>query len=174
MAKPHLDFVAVLRALALELPSEARVAFVAQLERRAAKRYQHWAARAESPLLAAGFRLCAAREDGIAEIADATFPPPDDTVPLIEAALERASVATASVHDGRPLAESLAIQAAAERAGAATWRSLLGKGGPAMRRAALETCARLEEESAEFLERILASGVIDGERSDAVEPRVSQ
>ena len=53
---------------------------------------------------------------------------------------------------GRSVAEQLAIQAAAERRGAGTWRALAADCGAPERQAALLFCASLEEDSADFLD----------------------
>lgn len=161
MTKDTPDTLTVLRSLALELPDEARIAFIAQLERGAARRYRRWAERSGSLVVSTGLRLCAAREDTIADMADATFPAPDGAAEALSDVLRRASAATGTVHEGRALSDSLAMQAAAERAGAATWRSLIEGVGDSSHRTVLETCARLEEESAEFIERMLAAGLVE-------------
>jgi len=56
----------------------------------------------------------------------------------------------------RPAAEQYAIQAAAERSGAAFWRAVASEASDARAREAFESCAELEERSAAFLEQILA------------------
>lgn len=170
MPSPLPEMMENLRSLALELPPEARIAFVARLERGAARRYRAWADRADSAVVATALRLCAAREESIAELADATFPAPAGTLPALDDATKRAAVGAAPVHEGRPLHESLAIQAAAERSGAATWRELCGDPSLAPHRSVLETCARLEEESADLVERLLATGRV-GPTEPSARPR---
>ena len=59
---PHLDVV----------PDAARPAFLAGLERSAAKRYRRWAAAASEA--APGLLACAGREEEIARQADRLFP----------------------------------------------------------------------------------------------------
>jgi len=63
----------------------------------------------------------------------------------------------AALFAGRPLAEQFAMQAAAERAGAATWRALAEKAAPEQR-AVFEACAGLEEASAAVLDALVAEG----------------
>ncbi|MGH7353822.1 MAG: hypothetical protein ACRELS_04490, partial [Candidatus Rokuibacteriota bacterium] len=55
----------------------------------------------------------------------------------------------------RPVSEQYAIQAAAERRGAACWRALASSLTDAPVRETLLSCGGLEERSAEFLEGLL-------------------
>jgi hypothetical protein len=57
----------------------------------------------------------------------------------------------------RPIRDQLAIQSRGERLGAATWRAF-GRHAPVAARPVFETCATLEEASAQVLEAILAAG----------------
>ena len=58
----------------------------------------------------------------------------------------------------------LALQARGERLGAATWRSFARVAATPQAREVLLGCARLEEESASFLESILATASARGSR----------
>ena len=58
----------------------------------------------------------------------------------------------ASLFEGLDVEDQLAIQAGAERQGAAAWRGLADR---RPREEVLEACARLEEESADFLDALL-------------------
>jgi len=152
---PRPSVAEVVGPVVLKLRPLLRLRFVALLERRAAERYGGWAAAVDDPDLAAGLRACARRETEIADTIERLIPaPPDEAatfaalVPLVDAETRRLFAA--------PLREQLAIQAAGERAGAATWRAAAERrGAPALREALLR-CARLEEESAAFLDGILA------------------
>lgn len=149
------DLGAELVPLVGRLPEPARPRFLALLERAAARRYESWAATATDPEAARGFRACAAREDEIAGRIEETFPPHPDERALVAALLPEVQALAARAFDGRPLPEQLAIQAAAERRGAAAWRGMAAGVTDAASRATLVACARLEEESAAFLEDLL-------------------
>jgi len=134
---------------------EQRPLAIALAERLAAERYRAWA-RAEGGSRAAELAACAEREEEIARRVESLFPEAGaarhalrDRRPELEA-LGRALFAD------RPLREQYAIQARGERAGAATWRALAAQSGDAHARETFETCAGLEERSAEVLEEILA------------------
>ena len=144
------------RPLIEGLPPRVQPRLIAELERVAAKRYEAWAAACAEPAHAEGLRECALREEEVARRVEALFAmqpgdehPFDDALPKIEAAY-RAALA------GRPLTEQYAIQAAAERRGAAVWRSLAASLADASARQALLSCAELEERSAALLEALLA------------------
>ena len=140
------------------LPEAQRPAVVALAERIAAERYRGWAdevgdASARSRLLA-----CAAREEEIAARVEASVPNAADVQAAASAAHPELPERYAALFTGLPLAEQFAMQAAAERAGAATWRALAEKAGPAQREV-FETCAGLEEASAAVLDGLVAEGV---------------
>ena len=61
-----------------------------------------------------------------------------------------------SLFAGRPIRQQFTIQAMGERLGAATWRAFAAHAKDAPARVAFLACAALEEESARFLESLLA------------------
>ena len=149
------DLGELIRPLIEGLPPGIQPRLIAELERVAGKRYQAWAAACAEPAQAEGLRECALREEEVARRVESLFAlqpgdehPFDDALPKIEAAY-RAAMA------GRPVNEQYAIQAAAERRGAAVWRSLAPSLADASARETLFSCAELEERSAAFLEALL-------------------
>jgi hypothetical protein len=151
-ASDRLDIVAVLREEIEALPPEARAFAVAQLERRAGERYRVWAGASEDAVLSAGLRLCAAREDTIAEMIEAEFPAPAKSAGELKAALARIEDKLAGRFAGFTMAESFASQAAAERAGSQTWNLFAQLAQTPQQRWTLEICAGLETQSAEYLD----------------------
>jgi hypothetical protein len=148
-----------LRPIVEALPEAVRLPFIAALERGAAGRYRGWADQAALPELAAGLRACAEREEEIARRVEALAGRSAAEVPGLEAAWAAVREVAVAAFAGRPLAEQLAIQAAAERGGAEVWRELAAQAGVAPEtRAVLLGCAALEEESAAWVERALADG----------------
>jgi hypothetical protein len=154
---------------ATELPNIARIVggllegvdarerplLIALAERLAAERYRRWARDASGPARS-GLLACAEREDAIADRVVALYP----NGAAIQARLRGEHPELEEGYDGlfagRPLAEQFAIQAAGERAGAGAWRSFaeLAEGDTARR--TLLACAELEEQSATYLESLLA------------------
>jgi hypothetical protein len=132
------------------LPDGALPGFLALLERGAAARYRRWAS--ELPAHADGLRACAAREDEIADRVDTLFPLEPDLRERLEGELPAAAKIYGSLFDGLDPLDQLAVQAGAERQGAAAWRGLAAPLSDPALRDALEACARLEEESAAYLE----------------------
>jgi hypothetical protein len=138
------------------LPEGALPGFLALLERGAAARYREWAD--ALPEYADGLRACAAREEEIADRIDAAFPMASPLRERSERQLPEARELYGSLFVGHGPEDQLAIQAGAERQGAAAWRGLAaGVDDPALREV-LESCARLEEESARYLEALTRSG----------------
>lgn len=148
------DIVAPVRSLLASLPEEARPFFMARLERRAAENYRRWADQASHSSLAIGLRLCAHREEAVAEIIERCFPLPATHATAVQE-VGRQVAAGADPFTGYQLEDCLRMQANAERSGAAAWRALAGNGRSAEERRDLEVCANLEEESATFLETAL-------------------
>jgi hypothetical protein len=132
-----------------------RPLFIAMAERLAAERYRRWAREAEGParreLLA-----CAAREEDIAGRVEALYPDAAALQQRLRANHPENDEVNESIFAGRPLEDQFAIQAAGERAGAAAWRSFAAEAGDGAAREAFLACAGLEEESAAYLESVLA------------------
>jgi hypothetical protein len=147
------DFALLLGPYIEAVPATAFAGFLAGLERTAAARYRGWAEMDESwrsELLA-----CAAREDEIAEKIDRLFPVAAADLAAVRATLPAARDEYYAVFADLELREQLRIQADAERQGAAAWRGLATQQTDAAIHRELESCALLEEESADCLERLL-------------------
>jgi hypothetical protein len=102
-----------------------------------------------------GLRACAIREEEVAARIERAFPSQPDEAGHIGGVLPQIAEAFRSAMAQRSVAEQYAIQAAAERRGAAFWRTLAASVPDAAVRETLSVCAQLEERSAEFLEAIV-------------------
>ncbi len=140
------------------LPREEQPAIIALAERVAAGRYRAWAEEVTSDEITERLLACAAREEDIATRVEAQTPGAADL--QARAMAEHAELADryAAIFSGRTLPEQFALQARAERAGAATWRALAGASSGAVAQTFL-ACARLEETSAAVLESLIDEGV---------------
>jgi len=135
------------------LPDGAQPRLLALLERGAAERYREWAA--ASAEHRAGLLRCAAREEEIAARAEKLFPASDAALAQLAALIPQAREIYASLFVGLSLPAQFRVQASAERQGAAAWRALAAAVADHGAREAVEGLARLEEESAEFLDRVV-------------------
>jgi predicted enzyme related to lactoylglutathione lyase len=149
------DVGAVLAGVFARVAEEQRPLLLAIAERLAAERYRGWASEREllahrEPLLE-----CAAREERIAERAEALFP--DAAVAQREILAKSPDLAeiNRSLFAGWPLADQLTIQARGERLGAAAWRAFAAASRDAEARDVLLGCADLEEANARALESML-------------------
>jgi len=156
---------------ATELPSIARIVggllervdarhrplFIALAERLAAERYRRWARDASGPARS-GLLACAEREDAIADRIGALYADAASVQEKMRADNPGLEEVNDALFAGRPLAEQFAIQAAGERAGAAVWRAFAEHAADDPARRTLLECAALEEESAIYLESLLAAG----------------
>jgi len=132
---------------------------IAMLERWAAERYREWADAVGDLGIVTALTACAEREEEIATRVEALY----SDAAAVQERLERDNPLLRGALSGsftwRPLDEQYATQAAAERLGAATWRSFARKAREAEDDAAAEVfeqCALMEEASAEVLEQLLA------------------
>jgi hypothetical protein len=144
LLKPFIDSV----------PAPAVPAFLAGLEREAANRYRAWAEAFEGGkdvLLA-----CAASEDEIADTIEKHFPADAAGRSAIEAALPGACALYVSTFEGFSVRDQLCMQADAERQGSRTWQGIASTQTDPVIREALSRCERLEIESAEAVEQLLA------------------
>lgn len=148
------NFGALLGPQIAAVPEASRPGFLARLERGAAQRYREWAAAA--PDAAERLLACAGREDEIADRVEQVLAPDPSHASALDEATPAARDAYYAVFAGLSIREQLRIQAGAERQGAAAWRGI-GAAHPdeAVRRE-LEACARLEEQSASTLDKLLA------------------
>ncbi len=148
----------VLGPIVARFPRPEQPAFVALAERLAAKRYRGWAEQVKAPEARRALLDCADREEEIAARVEARI----DGVEAIQGriAAEHPDLAAryGDLFGDASLAEQLAIQAEAERVGAATWRAFAEDDPVSERAEEFRACARLEEESAEVLEGLVAAG----------------
>lgn len=147
------NFAVLLGPFISEVPEEGRPRFLALLERGAAERYRAWAR--ELPEHGETLLACAAREDEIADRVEKLYPIAPALEKEIAQPLPRARDAYLDVFAGLPVRQQLAIQASAERQGAAAWRGLASQHEAEAVRQELERCARLEEASADQLDSLL-------------------
>jgi len=134
-----------------------RPLFIALAERLAAERYRRWAKEASGPARG-GLLACAEREDEIADRVAALYPDAAAVQETLRASNPELDEVNDALFAGRALAQQFAIQAAGERAGAAVWRAFAEHAGSADARRTLLACAELEEQSAVYLESLLAGG----------------
>lgn len=139
-----------------QIPQALIPKFLCALERRAAERYRAWADAALDADEARGLRACSEREDDIAERAARLFPAPGEDESKIDDAMPGAAETYLGLFRDLPVREQYRIQASAERQGAAAWRGLASQAPDAAAQSELEAIARLEEESASWLEALLA------------------
>jgi hypothetical protein len=151
------NIAAMLRGLVERVEARHRPLFIALAERLAAERYRGWARNASGPARS-GLLACARREDEIAERVEALYPDATAVQEALRASHPELDEAGEAIFAGRPLAQQFAIQAAGERAGAAAWRAFAEQAGSADARRTLLACAELEEESAAYLDSLLAAG----------------
>ena len=149
------DLGAQVRPLVQALPPGIQPRLIAELERAAADRYRAWAAAYPDAAEAAGLRECAMREEEVARRVEVLFPSQPDEQRYFSDALPKIAEAYRVALAHRPVAEQYAIQAAAERRGAAFWRALVSSLVDARVRETLLACAELEERSADFLEALV-------------------
>jgi hypothetical protein len=150
---PLPNVAEILGALLQRAPAPRRPLLVAIAERMAAERYRVWADAGPVEHRAA-LRACADREDEIATRVEALHADAAAVKEALLAANPDLAELTRAIFGGRPLAEQLAIQAQGERAGAALWRRLAEGAARADERETYLACARLEEESAAYLESL--------------------
>ena len=148
------DFGILLAPHIGSVPEEAVPAFLARLERTAADRYRMWAEAV--PEHAEGLLACAAREDAIADQVDGIYPATAaDHITAMDKAIVPAKDTYYAVFSSLTPVEQMAIQANAERQGAAAWRAMIKQESDKEIQDALEHCARTEEASADYLDALL-------------------
>jgi hypothetical protein len=154
MSNPEVpDFGQLLAPFIGSVPEDYVPNFLAMLERGAAERYRTWAR--EIPEHSEGLLMCAAREDEIADTVDALFPIADDIREEIAVPLPAARDTYYAVFANLDLHDQLAVQAGAERQGAAAWRAMLDDQTDPEVREKLQHCSLLEEASASYLEDVV-------------------
>ncbi len=150
------DIASIIGPVLQRLAPEEQPLLVALAERLAADRYREWARRATDPSDAAGLRACAGREEEIAARVEALFADPAAVQRDILGRNPDLEEINRALFAGRPLEQQLTIQARGERLGAATWRAFARQTTDPRARETFAGCAALEEESAAFLESLLA------------------
>ena len=158
MTKPTADIpdvAAILAPLLARVPAPRQPLLLAIAERMAAERYRGWAADASMAAHRSSLLECASREEQIAANVEALTPSAVAVQQEILTSNPDLAEINRTVFAGRPIADQMTIQAAGERAGAAAWQAFAAAAGPGAARDAFIACARLEEESAVVLDRIL-------------------
>jgi alkylhydroperoxidase family enzyme len=144
----------VVSGILQRVPRDQQPILLAQRERVSAARYRGWANEAKDPAQRAGFLACAEREEEIARRVEALYPAAEAIQRDILARHPDLATLTGSLFSAYSLDQQFTLQARAERFGATTWRAFADdEPNPAARVVFIE-CARLEEESAAFLESI--------------------
>jgi hypothetical protein len=151
---PLPDVGEILGRLLERVPGPQRPLFVAIAERLAAERYRGWAEVAP-PEQRAGLLACSVREEGIASRVESLHENAAAQQQQIRAAVPELADLNRNTFAGRPLVDQYAIQARGERIGAGLWRSLAKASRSEHARRTYEACAVLEEQSAEFLEKLI-------------------
>lgn len=147
------DLAVLLGPFVASIPEASRPGFLCLLERTAAGRYREWAE--QCPEESEGLLACAGREDEIADRVERLMPADAADRGVMESEVGKARSAYVDLFAGLTLGEQWRIQASAERQGAAAWRGIAAQADESLR-PALESCAKLEEESAAHLEALLA------------------
>jgi mannose-6-phosphate isomerase-like protein (cupin superfamily) len=149
------DVAAILGAVLQRVPVRQRPLLIALAERMAAERYRGWAEQVAGGDRQSGLVACADREEEIARRVEALYSDAASVQREILSGNPDLEAINRSVFAARPLHEQFAIQAVAERLGAATWRSFAQEAESDEVRQTLLGCAHLEEESAAYLESLL-------------------
>ncbi len=135
------------------VPQEAYGYMLSQLERTAADRYRGWAEAV--PEHREGILACAAREDEIADRAEAMFPASEEHRALVASIIPKAKETYYSAFENYTPIEQMAIQANAERQGAGAWQNL--KAAYPDKAAELDKLSEIEIGSADYLDELLPS-----------------
>lgn len=151
------DLVAILGSLLSRVERGEQPLLVAMLERLAAERYRSWAEQSDGQAFAGEFLECARREDEIADRIEALHPDAVGVQQRIRDDNPNIAEINRGLFMGRPLREQAAIQAQAERLGAATWQGFAQSVGADTQAAAtIASCAELEERNAAVLDDVVA------------------
>lgn len=150
------DVGEVIAPVLAQVPPEQQPLLIALAERMAAERYRGWAEEVHDAADRAQLLACAEREERIAARVEGLDPAAAAIQRDLSAKHPELTDLNRNLFAGRPLREQFTIQARGERLGAATWRSFARRETDAARRAALLSCAELEEASALVLEELLA------------------
>ena len=147
------NFGEVLAGHIQSVTDEGRPAFLAGLERSAARRYRGWAD--ELPDHAAVLQACAAREDEIAELVSGLFPVSAETQAALDEALPAAIKTYYDVFSAHPVIHQLYLQSEAELQGSQAWVGISAGVDDAEVKAILARCTELEIESSRDVKALL-------------------
>lgn len=150
------SIVGLLAPLIGSLPSEQQPALMALAERVAAGRYRYWAEAVDDADASQQLVTCAEREEEIARRVEGLVPDTRSLQDEFSARVPDIAEQYRRVFDGRTIPEQLAMQAEAERAGAAAWRAFAAGESEPAKADVLSSCALLEEESAATLDALIA------------------
>jgi rubrerythrin len=153
--KPSI--IGLLGPIIAPYPPEEQRLFAALGERVAAGRYRAWSESVDDESIRDILLTCAAREEDIAgrvESLHGSSAAIQQQMSKDHPDIERQY---RDLFEGMPLPEQFALQAEAERAGAAAWRAFAAACSDPEEAETLLACAPLEEASASDLERIIDS-----------------
>jgi len=128
---------------------------LAKLERLAAERYRTWADDQSDHSVKEGLLGCAAREEEIANRVESLEPNASAIQEKLLAENPELLILNRTLFEGRSLKVQFAIQAQGERAGAATWSAFAAAAPDSSTRELLQSCSRLEQANADFLQSLL-------------------
>ena len=137
-------------------PDEQKI-FAALGERVAAGRYRAWSESVDDDAFREILLRCAAREEEIAGRVEALHPDAAAVQERISKDHPDIENQYRDMFEGMSLPEQFAMQAEAERGGAAAWRAFADACSDPEEAEKLRACAPLEEASADELEKIIAS-----------------
>ena len=146
-------FGELLRPFIARVAPETMPRFLALLERGAADRYRIWAE--TLPEHSEGLLRCADSEDEIADRIEGAFALDESLRDQLEAPLPEAIDTYYRVFAPLSVWDQLRVQADAERQGAAAWRGIASQHPDPSVVEVLETCSRLEESSADYLDALI-------------------
>lgn len=158
-SKPPPDIVLTLAPVLEATDPSDHPLLIAMLERWAAERYREWADAVGDLQQTSALLACAEREEEIATRVEALYSDSAEVQARLEADNPLLRGALSGGFTWRPIDEQWTMQAEAERIGAATWRAFAKRAVAADDQDAadvFETCARMEETSAEVLENFLS------------------
>ncbi len=159
MAEELPNIAKLLAPLFARVAKHHRPFLLAAAERSAAIRYRGWSEQHLDPSVKAGLLACAQREDEIARRVESLDPAAVEVQQRILDENPDLANLNDSVFGQRPLDEQFRIQAAGERAGAASWTAFSDAATDPRFRDVFRSCVELEIANAAFLESLLEEPV---------------